>query len=105
MMTFDEAIDHARKAGYVPAEESVVVAAGVEVREWKFRAGTVTLSEIHEFDHLSILISGRCILRSNGEDRHLIGPCMVEIKAGIEHALYAISDVVWDCVRPFKGAN
>lgn len=104
-MTFDEAIDQARKAGYAPAEENVTIAAGIEVREWKFLAGTVTLSEVHEFDHLSILISGRCILRASGEDRHLVGPCMVEIKGGIEHALYAISDVVWDCVRPFKGMN
>ncbi len=104
-MTFDEAIDQARKTGYTPAEESMTVAAGVEVRQWKFQAGTVTLSEVHEFDHLSILISGRCIFRSNGEDRHLVGPEMITVKAGIEHALYAISDVTWDCVRVFKGQN
>lgn len=88
-----------RALGHVPERTETITAAGVTLIEWRFKAGMVMLSEVHEYDHLSILISGEAILRTNGEEAHLVGPRTVEIKAGIEHALYAVTDCVWDCVH------
>lgn len=101
-MTFDEAIAYVRKNGTSPAEEEIVVSSGVEVRRWKFKAGNVMISHVHDYDHLSFLLSGEGTLRANGIDRDLAAPCMVEIKAGIEHAFYAKTDVSWDCVHALK---
>lgn len=101
-MTFDDAIAHVRAHGSAPARKSEKAVAGVQIIEWHFPAGTVQLSEVHEYDHASFLISGEGVLRANGKETHLKAPCMVEIKAGIEHAFWALTDVVWDCVHALK---
>lgn len=92
-------VANVRARGHVPERSETITAAGVTLIEWRFKAGMVMLSEIHEYDHLSILISGEAVLRTNGDETHLIGPKTVEIKAGIEHALYAVTDCVWDCIH------
>ena len=97
-MTFDEAIAHVRGNGSEPESETRVV-GGVVVREFHIPAGQLLLSHKHPYDHLSLLISGEATLRDGAETKELKGPRMVEIKAGIEHALFAKTDCVWDCLH------
>lgn len=101
-MTFDDAIAHVRAHGSTPERTETTSSSGITLIEWRFKAGMVMLSEIHDYDHLSILISGEAILRTDGVEKALKGPCTVEIKAGVEHALYAVTDVVWDCIHSMK---
>lgn len=96
---FDAAIAHVRAHGSAPERVETTTAAGITLIEWRFKAGMAMLSEVHDYDHLSILISGDAVLRSNGVEMPLKGPCTVEIKAGIEHALYAVTDCLWDCIH------
>lgn len=102
-MNFDEAITLARTNSKPPLMRSTRVVAGVEIIEWHFDAGTVQISEVHDHDHASLLISGIGVLRSDGVDTPMVGPCLVEVKAGIEHAFWAKTDCRWDCIRAFKG--
>lgn len=104
MTNFDDAVAHVRANGTAPAEEEIQIVDGVEIRKWKFKAGQLMLSHVHDYDHASFLLSGTAQLRcGNDEPQELTGPCMVVIKAGIEHALYAVTDVAWDCVHALKG--
>ncbi len=99
----DELIESVRSRASVPERTETITAAGVTLIEWRFKAGMMMLSEIHDYDHLSILISGEAILRTGDVEKHLVGPCTLEIKAGVEHALYAVTDVTWDCIHNLKG--
>lgn len=101
-MNTDALIAHVRANGYVPERTETVTAAGVTLIEWRFQAGMMMLSEVHDYDHLSILISGEAILTVSGVETRLVGPRTIEIKAGIEHALYAVTDVVWDCIHAMR---
>lgn len=101
-MNTDALIAHVRANGHVPERTETITAAGVTLIEWRFKAGMMMLSEVHDYDHLFILISGEGILTANGAETRLVGPCTGEIKAGIEHAFYAVTDVVWDCIHAMR---
>jgi quercetin dioxygenase-like cupin family protein len=88
-----------REHGSKPERTETITAAGVTLIEWRFKAGSGLLSEVHTYDHLSILISGEGILETDGTEKRLVGPCTLEMKAGVEHAFYAITDCVWDCIH------
>ncbi len=102
-MNFDDAIAHVRAVGSVPVRKSTKIVAGVEIIEWEFPAGSLQISETHEHDHASFLLSGEGILKAGGEEKHLKAPAMVEVKAGIEHQFYAITDCTWDCIWALRG--
>ena len=95
---FAAAIEHARLTGTAPPPEETTVVGGVIRREYRIAAGTLLISDTHDYDHLSILLSGAGVLKRGETIQRLTGPCMVEIKAGVEHALYAVTDCTWDCV-------
>lgn len=98
-MNRSELVEYARAHGSKPERTETITAAGVTLIEWRFPAGSVMISEIHTHDHLSILISGEAILAEGGTERHLVGPCALEIKAGVEHAVHAVTDCIWDCIH------
>ncbi len=91
--------------GAPPPQDRTSIVGGIERREFHIKAGSLLLNETHAYDHLSFLLSGDALLRVDGEVIPLSGPCAVEIKAGIEHALFAVTDVVWDCLRVFSLAE
>ena len=72
---------------------------GIIVRKYRLPAGSEIVTHVHPYDHLSILFSGVCVLTSGGDRRQLLGPRMVEIKAGVAHEIHAITDCEWDCVH------
>lgn len=98
-MNYAEQIEHVRGTGFKPERTETITAAGVTLIEWRFKAGMVMLSEVHTYDHLSILISGEGMLIGDGQARRLVGPCTLEMKAGVEHAFHAITDCIWDCIH------
>lgn len=72
------------------------------VREHRLPAGAEIDTDVHPFDHLSILLWGSVMLDCNGKREVLIGPRTVLIKAGIAHRISVITDCAWDCVRTFE---
>lgn len=72
------------------------------VREHRLPAHAVVDTEIHPFDHLSILLWGSVMLDCDGVREILTGPRTVLIKAGIAHRIMALTDAAWDCIRIFK---
>lgn len=89
---------HDLKPVPVPVAE-VTVVGGVIRREYRVPAGMVLFSHMHAYDHLSVLLSGRARLSRDGIETVLQGPWFVEIKAGVQHELHAITDCVWDCLH------
>ena len=85
--------------------ESVSVYGGIIRREFLIPADTDLVSHRHPYDHLSVLYSGTAVLTKDGETSTLVGPCMVEIKAGTQHYVHAITDCTWDCLHSLKLAE
>lgn len=81
------------------AVETISVIGGVVQRSWKIQAGAALKSHVHPYDHLSILLSGECMLLRGDEMVGLRGPSTVIIKAGIQHEIFAVTDIEWDCLH------
>lgn len=75
------------------------------VRKHRLPAGAEIDTDVHPFDHLSILLWGSVMLDCDGKCEVLIGPRTVLIKAGIAHRITCITDTGWDCVRIFEQAK
>lgn len=76
-------------------------AKGVYAKELHIPRGFRLVSHKHRYDHLSILASGTIWLVEGSLERRLIsGPAALTIKAGVTHAVHAVTDAVWFCVHP-----
>ena len=74
---------------------------GMYAKELRIPAGVSLISHSHTYDHLSVLASGTVLWTSGDRPaRALGGPCAVTVEAGVEHALYAVTDAVWYCIHP-----
>lgn len=74
-------------------------AGGVYAKQTTFRAGERACKHTHDFDHLSVLVSGVVRLRKNEESQRLTGPAMVTVTAGDVHEVEAVTDAVWLCIH------
>lgn len=88
-----------------PPEPIVTIAGGIVRREYKIPAGMVLTAHIHDYDHLSILVSGHARLRCEDRVADMIAPYMVIIEKGKQHEILAIDDCVWDCLHAFELAK
>lgn len=70
---------------------------GLYTKEIKIPAGVIFGKHIHSFDHQSILVSGAAIITVDGVSKSYMGPTILNIKAGSEHMVECITDVVWLC--------
>lgn len=77
--------------------ESVEVRGNAIIRSFKIKAGSELVTHKHPYDHASFLLSGEVQLKAGDTVSHLVAPRMVEIKAGIEHGIYAVTDCEWEC--------
>lgn len=76
----------------------------IYAKEMCFPEGYIALSHKHTYSHLSVLAEGSCIVTYmiEGEREHArayTAPSVIEIKAGIEHQIEAITDVTWLCIH------
>ena len=74
-------------------------AGGVYVREQTLEMGQEVEKHQHAYDHLSYLSSGCASVDIDGELRTLHAPCMLEVKAGKKHRIYAVTDITWLCIH------
>jgi quercetin dioxygenase-like cupin family protein len=73
--------------------------SGVYAKEMHLPAGHFAVSHKHNFDHLSILAHGSVIVECDGIESQMQGPCAIQIRAGVEHKITAISDSAWFCIH------
>jgi len=53
----------------------------------------------HNYDHISILASGKVIVECDGEIKGYTGDTCIVIKKDISHKIVAIEDSVWYCIH------
>ena len=73
--------------------------SGVYAKQMHLPTGNTALSHKHAFDHMSILAMGIAVVVVDGKETVYTAPTCVEIKAGLEHSITALSDVVWFCIH------
>lgn len=74
-------------------------AGGVYVREQKLLAGQIANKHVHDYDHLSYLVQGEASIEIDGDLSILRAPAMLEVKAGKQHRIHALTDIVWLCIH------
>jgi len=72
---------------------------GVYIKETHFLAGESGEKHIHDYDHLSYLVSGRVELKVDGVTVRLEGPKTLTIEAGKSHQVTALTNVTWLCIH------
>lgn len=73
--------------------------AGVYIKETFFDAGEGGEKHIHNFDHLSVLVSGTVKLYVDGVASIKTAPEVITIQAGKLHQVIALTDAVWHCTH------
>lgn len=68
-------------------------------KEVRVPKGMFLRSHKHKYGHLSILASGTAIVRVGSEEQTLTGPACLNISAGMEHKVVALTDIVWYCLH------
>jgi quercetin dioxygenase-like cupin family protein len=72
---------------------------GVYAKQIHIPAGSFIVQHKHEFDHLSVLASGKVYVGVGDEVAEYTAPACVLIKAGANHVVEATEDAVWFCVH------
>jgi quercetin dioxygenase-like cupin family protein len=71
----------------------------IYAKQMKLPAGHFAVSHKHNYDHLSILSTGIAEVTTDTETRQYTAPACIDIKAGVEHKIVAITDVDWFCLH------
>ena len=72
---------------------------GVYARQMALPKDHFAVTHAHEYDHLSILASGRVIVEIDGNSEEFAAPACINISAGKHHRIVALEDSVWFCVH------
>ena len=72
---------------------------GIYAKQMVIPAGHIVGSHAHAYSHLSVLASGDVVVDANGVLTDYVGPACIEIKAGVEHRVFAKTNAVWFCIH------
>ena len=72
---------------------------GLYAKETHISAGQMLLQHKHNYSHFGILAKGKVVIVKEGDIQIVEAPACVDIKAGENHGVKAITDVVWFCVH------
>lgn len=76
--------------------------AGLHVKLTEIPKGVRLVQHSHTYDHLSVLLSGRVVVMSNGDTvifDATNGPKSMVIEAGRVHSVHAVTNATWLCVH------
>lgn len=76
-----------------------IEAGGVFIKATTFEIGEAGHKEVHDYDHLSYLASGKVALWVDGVETTIEGPRAILIEAGKSHRVIAITKASWLCVH------
>ena len=74
-------------------------------KETHIPAGQTLVQHQHNYSHLSIIASGKVIVANAGENHIIEAPACIEIKAGLNHGVKALTDVIWYCIHSTEEKN
>jgi len=72
---------------------------GLYAKETHIAAGEMLMQHKHEYSHLSVLAKGKVVVVRDGDIQIVEAPACLEIVAGENHGVKAITDVVWFCIH------
>lgn len=70
---------------------------GLYTKEMRVPAGSIVMKHTHQHDHQSVLCTGTAIVVVGEKAHKYTGPVVLNIKGGIEHEVFAETDIVWLC--------
>lgn len=76
--------------------------SGVYAKQMFLPETHIATTHKHNYDHLSILAQGEVEIRCNGVKTLFTAPSCIEIKAGIEHSIYAYKDSTFFCIHAIE---
>jgi len=72
---------------------------GLYAKETMIPEGQFLVQHKHEYSHLSIIAKGKVMVFVDDESYVAEAPVCLEIKAGANHGVKALTDVVWFCIH------
>jgi hypothetical protein len=72
---------------------------GIYAKKARILPGQWLVQHKHNYEHLSIVAQGRCLVTVNGKTTEYVAPTAVTIAAGAEHKVFAIEETVWFCIH------
>ena len=72
---------------------------GLYAKETHIGANEMLMQHKHTYSHFGILAKGKVIVLKEGDALIVEAPACIEIKAGENHGVKAVTDVVWYCVH------
>jgi quercetin dioxygenase-like cupin family protein len=78
---------------------------GLYAKEFFVPKDTAVMKHTHDFSHLSILAKGKVVVTQGDRIEIIEAPACIEIKAGLEHGVKAVTDCVWFCIHATDEKN
>jgi quercetin dioxygenase-like cupin family protein len=72
---------------------------GLYAKKARIKPGQWLVQHKHNYEHLSVLAQGRCLVTVDGKTTEYVAPAMITIVAGAEHKIFAIEETVWFCIH------
>ena len=79
--------------------------SGVYAKQMMLPKGYFALSHAHNYDHLSILASGKVIVKTDESTEEFTAPACLTIKKNLNHSITALEDAHWFCVHATEETN
>jgi quercetin dioxygenase-like cupin family protein len=72
---------------------------GLYAKETHIEAGQMLMQHKHNYSHFGIIAKGKVVVVKEGDIQIVEAPACININAGENHGVKAITDVVWYCVH------
>jgi len=72
---------------------------GVYSRKMTIPKGVKVPTHKHKFNHMSILASGKVLVKVDGKITEYTGPAQLEITKDQVHEVFALEESVWFCIH------
>lgn len=73
--------------------------SGVYAKQMHLPKGYMAISHQHNYDHLSVLASGKVIVKTDDGQQEYTAPVAITIVKHKNHAITALEDAVWFCIH------
>jgi len=79
--------------------------SGVYAKQMMLPKGYFALSHAHNYDHLSILATGKVIVKTDEKAIQYTAPACITIHKGEHHSITALEDATWFCIHATEETN
>ena len=73
--------------------------SGVYAKQMHLPKGYMAISHQHNYDHLSVLASGKVVVKTDDGEQEYTAPVAITIAKHKNHAITALEDAVWFCIH------